>query len=140
MSFVLELSFSSDRLSSDGFRFPRIVPFRRFDLAFDFVLPASFHDLRRSISSLAASLSSLLVVRTLGFSSFCLLSFLSPPAFFFFFFSFCFAFRIPLLPSGFRHDGTDEIGDLSRFGDRASLGVGMGCVGSTDRRHLAFSK
>ena len=50
--------FSGDCRSSGSFRFfLRIVLFRRFVLAFVFVLPAPFHDLSRSNSSLAASLS-----------------------------------------------------------------------------------
>ena len=66
-----------------------------------------------------------------------LLSSFSPPLFFLFFF---FAFLNSLLFPGFRRDGIDAIGGLSRFGDRFIRGTGMGCGGPSNGRHLAHGK
>ena len=91
--------FSNDRCSSGGFRFLFELSFRRFDFAFDFVLPTPFHDLLRSDSSLAASLSSVLVVHALGFvhSAFAFSSF--PSCFFFVLFCFSGFVAFPGIPS-----------------------------------------
>ena len=139
MSFVLELSFSSDRLSSGdlaffefsfsticfGFRFRFAAPFSWF-----FVVGIQFDGFPFWVA-VGRRLVFLLLLSLFSF-------FLPPPFSFFFFFSFRFRFRFPL--SGSRHDGIAEIGGLSRFGDRSFLVVGMGCVGTTNWRHLANGK